>query len=176
MNGNWEPDFIGPKVVEQRLWAKCFDNEVTSLRRAKGGHFLINWNPNACAGNYPYRNYYPGNAYVDMLGIDLYNIGCLTPNTPLTFTQLANEPYGLSHFEAFAAAKRKAMSIPEWGLTELPSGDDPGYIAGMGSAFDTKDFAFEAYFDVSQSDLETLALSTNTPLSLVAFQHWFGAT
>ena len=36
MNGDWEPDFIGPGVSEQKLWAKCFDNEVTSLRQAKG--------------------------------------------------------------------------------------------------------------------------------------------
>ena len=39
MNGNWEPDFIGTTVTEQKLWAKCFDNEVTGLRRAKGRKF-----------------------------------------------------------------------------------------------------------------------------------------
>ena len=175
MNGNWEPDFIGTTVGEQKLWAKCFDDEVTGLRRAKGEDFLIDWNPNSCTGNYPYRNFYPGNAYVNLLGIDQYDNGCLTPNTSLTFMQLADEPYGLAHFEAFAKAKGKPMSIPEWGLNESPSGDDPGYISGMGNEFDTKDFAFEAYFDASKPDLGTLPLGPGTPLSIVAFHQWFSS-
>jgi glycosyl hydrolase family 26 len=174
MNGEWEPDFIGTKVVEQRLWAKCFDNEVTGLRRAKGEHFLIDWNPNACWAPYPYRNFYPGNAYVNLLGLDVYDIGCMTPDDPLTFTQLANEQFGLAHFEAFAKAKGKAMSLPEWALNKSPSGDDPGFIAGVGKAFDTGNFAFEAYFD--EPSAGSLQLSAATPLSVAAFQQWFAST
>lgn len=175
MNGNWEPDFIGTKVAQQRLWAKCFANEVTSLRQAKGESFLIDWNPNACTGDYPFINYYPGNAYVNILGFDLYDVGCMTPYKRLTFTQLANEQLGLSYFEAFAAARGKPMSFPEWGLAILPSGDDPGYIAGMGKAFDTKDFAFEAYFDASGLNIGSLPLGSSTPLSVAAFHQWFGS-
>jgi len=175
MNGEWESDFIGTTVGEQKLWAKCFANEVTGLRRAKGEHFLIVWNPNACAGNYPYRNYYPGNAYVNILGIDLYDEDCHTPYTPVTFSQIVSEPYGLAHFEAFAAAKGKPMSFPEWGLL-ASFGDDPAYISGVGNAFDTHDYAFESYFDVSTPGLGTLPLGPTTPLSLAAFQQWFGST
>jgi Glycosyl hydrolase family 26 len=176
MNGNWEPDFIGPGVAEQKLWARCFDNEVTSLRRAKGEHFLIDWNPNACTGNYPFSNYYPGNAYVNIIGIDLYDVGCLTPTTPLTFAQLAHEPFGLASFESFAQSKKKPMSIPEWGLEQSPSGDDPGYVSGIGKDFDTKDFAFETYFDVDNPGSGILPLASDTPLSLVAFRQWFSTT
>jgi len=175
MNGEWESDFIGTRVFEQKLWEKCFANEVTGLRRAKGEHFLIDWNPNACAGSYRYHNFYPGNAYVDIMGIDLYDEDCLTPTTRVDFSQIVSEPYGLSHFEAFARAKGKPMSIPEWALLES-FGDDPGYISGVGSAFDTNDFAFETYFDVSRSDIGTLPLGPTTPLSLAAFLQWFGST
>ena len=177
MNGNWEPDFIGPGIAEQKLWAKCFDNEVTSLRRAKGEHFLIDWNPNACALNYPFSHYYPGNAYVDIMGIDLYDVGCVTPSTAISFTQLAHETLGLTDFESFAASKKKPMSIPEWGLVDSPAGDDPGYISGMGNAFETRDFAFETYFDVTQPGSSgTLQLGPGTPLSVVAFHQAFGTT
>jgi hypothetical protein len=172
MNGNWEPDFIGTTAPEQKLWAKCFDNEVTSLRRAKGEHFLIDWNINACTGNYRFSDYYPGNAYVDIMGIDLYDVGCLTPSTPLTFAQLADEPFGLADFESFANSKKKPMSIPEWSLQESPSGDDPGYVSGMGREFDTKDFAFETYF-IGDPGGVVLPLGSNTPLSVVAFHQWF---
>lgn len=176
MNGVWEPDFIGMKVSQQKLWAKCFANEVTGLRRAKGEDFLIDWNPNACAGPFPYPNYYPGNAYVNILGLDMYDIGCLQPYTRLTFTELADEPYGLKYFEAFAASKKKPMSFPEWSLNEVPSGDDPGYISGVGEAFKTGDFAFESYFDIGGTNLRTLPLGPATPLSLAAFQTWFAST
>src|ERR1019366_4524359 len=57
----------------ENLWATCFANEVTAMRQATGEHFLFDWNPNACYESVPYANYYPGNAYVDILGLDLYD-------------------------------------------------------------------------------------------------------
>lgn len=174
MNGIWEADFIGTTIVEQKLWAMCFANEATALRQVTGAHFLIDWNPNACVENIPLANYYPGNQYVDIVGLDLFDVGCITPKTPLTFKQLANEPAGLSNFEAFARARGKPMSLPEWGLMLIPSGDNPGYIDGIGSTFATRDFAFETYFDANLEIRPYLPLGPRTPKSLAAFQKWFG--
>jgi beta-mannanase len=173
MNGPWEADFIGTTTQEQNLWAQCFANEVTGLRQAAGEHFLIDWNPNACTQNEPYSSFYPGNAYVDIVGLDFYDVGCDSPSTPLNFTQLSNETYGLTSFEAFAAAQGKPMSFPEWGLANL-AGDDPAYIDGIGSTVATHDFAFEAYFDAGAGS--SLPLGSTTPLSLAAFQKWFGTS
>jgi hypothetical protein len=176
MNGAWEPYFIGTTATEQHRWTQCFDKEVTTLRRVPGEHFLIDWNPNACVANYPYKNYYPGNAYVDIMGLDLYDVGCLTPFKSLTFTQLATETAGLNHFETFAAEKGKPMSLPEWGLSSIPSGDDPGYINGIGAAVDRRNFAFESYFDGTGPNVKALILSSSTPLSVAAFRNWFGTS
>jgi hypothetical protein len=173
MNGSWEIDFMGNTAQEQNLWAQCFANEVTGFRQAPGEHLLFDWNPNACTQSVPYSNFYPGNAYVDILGLDFYDRGCDAPSTALTFAQLSAEPYGLNSFETFAAAQNKPMSFPEWGLLPNPSGDDPAYIDGIGSTVANNDFAFEAYFD-SEIQTGVLALSSSTPLSLAAFQHWFG--
>jgi beta-mannanase len=170
MNGAWESDFVGNTTQEQNLWATCFANEVTGLRQAAGEHFLIDWNPNASTQNIPYANFYPGNAYVNILGLDQYDFSGLTNGT-FTFAQMASEPAGLNNFEAFAAAQGKPMSFPEWGLFSSP-GDDPGYIDGMGSTVANGDFAFEAYYDVGNDN--TLSLGSSTPLSLAAFQKWFG--
>jgi hypothetical protein len=177
MNGPWESDFIGTTVQEQNLWATCFDNEVTALREVPGEHFLIDWNPNACYENVPYANYYPGNSYVDILGLDLYNGVCSAPaesTTPITWNQLATEPAGLSTFEAFAKIHGKPMSFPEWGLLQNANGDDPRYVNGIGSAFTNQDFAFETYFDSGTTG--TLQMGPSTPLSLTAFHKWFGST
>jgi hypothetical protein len=174
MNGVWEADFIGTTKHEQNMWAKCFANEVTGMRQATGEHLLFDWNPNACKGDYAYSNYYPGNAYVDIVGLDLYDVGCETPYTPLSFSQLASEPAGLNKIEAFAKQKGKPMSLPEWGLSTIPSGDDPGYINGIGSAVANGDYAFETYFDASGYNVKALPLGPKTPLSLTAFRQWFG--
>ena len=175
MNGTWESDFVGRKPVEQQQWVKCFDNEVIGLRLAPGEHFLIDWNPNACKYNLPYSRLYPGNSYVDIMGLDLYDVACLAPSKPYSFAKLANEPAGLSSFESFAIAHKKPMSLPEWGLSTIPSGDDPKYIDGIGSAFDSKDFAFEAYFDVTGRKIKALPLGSRTPFSILAFRKWFGS-
>lgn len=174
MNGVWESDFMGTTVQEQRLWASCFDNEVTALRSASGQHFLIDWNVNACKGDYAYQNYYPGNAFVDIVGIDLYDVACLIPNTRVSFAQLSREQLGLSHFEAFARSQGKPMSLPEWGLSTVPAGDDPAYINGIGATVRSRDFAFETYFDAEGAG-KALPLGSKTPNSLVAFQKWFGS-
>jgi hypothetical protein len=174
MNGIWEADFVGTKKVEQKTWAKCFASEVTSFRQVAGEHFLFDWNVNACTGDYPYANYYPGNAYVDIVGLDLYDVGCETPYTSLSFSKLSSERLGLSSFEAFAAAKGKPMSLPEWGLSSIPSGDDPAYINGIGSTVANGNFAFQTYFDQSGPNLKAMPLSSSTPLSLVAYRNWFG--
>jgi hypothetical protein len=173
MNGGWEKDYMGATAQEEGLWATCFANEVTALRQVPGEHFLIDWNPNACTQSVPYSNFYPGNAYVDILGLDFYDQGCEAPNTALTFAQLSNETYGLTSFEAFAAAQGKPMSFPEWGLvTGGPSGDDPAYINGIGETVANNDFAFEAYFDVNAGIGSRLGPAT--PNSVIAFQNQFG--
>jgi beta-mannanase len=171
MNGPWEADYIGTTTNEQNLWATCFANEVTAMRQATGEHFLFDWNPNACSMNVPYANFYPGNAYVDIVGLDIYDLACDTPTTSVSFTQLANEPAGITSFEAFANAQGKPMSFPEWGLESSPSGDDPAYIDGIGSAVANGNFAFEAYFDAGANG--TVPLGSSTPLSLAQFQKWF---
>jgi Glycosyl hydrolase family 26 len=174
MNGIWEADFIGTTNVEQKLWATCFANEVTALRQTPGEHFLIDWNVNACKGDYSYANFYPGNAYVDILGLDLYDVACEIPNTKVTFRQLSDEQLGLKYFESFASAHGKPMSFPEWGLSTIPAGDDPAYVNGIGATVTRGNFSFETYFDAGGLG-KNLPLTGKTPKSLVAFRKWFGA-
>jgi hypothetical protein len=175
MNGNWEVDYVGTTTVERHLWVRCFENEVDGLRLAAGEHFLIDWDPNPCQYDVPYLTLYPGNSYVNILGIDFFDASCAAPKIPYSFARLANQPAGLSTIEAFAKAHHKPLSLPEWGLRVSPSGDDPKFIDGIGSEFDSKDFAFETYFDVPGSQGTALPLGSRTPLSLVSFQRWFGS-
>src|SRR5665213_382005 len=172
-NGPWEGDYVGTTTQEQTLWASCFDNEVTALRQATGEHFLVDWNVNACTQPIPYANYYPGNSYVDIMGLDLYDVACHTPNTAVTFSQLVNEASGLASFETFAAAKGKPMSFPEWGLASSPAGDDPAYVSAIAATVNNGDFAFEEYFDTGSGSSLPID-SGSTPLSAAAYGKSFG--
>ena len=172
MNGPWEKDFVGNTTQEQNLWSTCFANEVSALRQAAGEHFLIDWNPNACTENIPYANFYPGNSYVDIVGLDFYDQSCVTPGTAVPFSQLANEQAGLTSFEAFATAQGKAMSFPEWGLVSGAGGDDAAYINGIGVAVNNGNFAFQAYFDPGVDGI--LQLGSTTPLATAAYSKQFG--
>lgn len=173
MNGIWEEDYVGPTVSEQRLWAECFANEVTAFRKVPGENFLIDWNPNACVEDIPFANYYPGNSYLDIMGLDIYDVSCINPFARQTFRQLSDVPLGIASFEKFAAVTGKPMSFPEWGLKKDPNGDDPAYIDGMGAIFDRRDVAFETYFDVDVKIRPYLALA-QAPHALAAFRKWFG--
>ena len=137
-----------------------------------GEHFIIDWNPNACTENIPYANFYPGNAYVDILGLDFYDQSCITPNTPISWTQLSSETASLTSFESFAAAQGKAMSFPEWGLVSSSNGDDAAYVNGIGTAVATGNFAFQAYFDSGDDGI--MQLGSSTPLATAAYAKQFG--
>jgi hypothetical protein len=166
-NGSWEADYVGSTTAEMNDWAKCFDNEVTAMRAVPGAHFLFVWNPNACTADLPLNEWYPGNSYVDIIGIDSYDQDCSTMKTvsqegwaAFSTNGADNTPNNpdfpsLANMEVFAVANGKPLSIPEWGLI-VGSPDDATYVADMGQMFNTDDFAFESYFDTDNNEIAPL--------------------
>ena len=182
-NGDWEDDYVGRTASEMNAWATCYDNEVAAMRAVSGANFLFVWNPNVCVDDLPLSEWYPGNSYVDIIGVDAYDIDCWTLRsvsqegwTPY-FTDRAANPQGGSDFpslaglEAFAAANGKPMSFPEWGLIRgWP--DDPSYVAGMAQMFNQDNFSFESYFD---NDSDTvIPLGSDIPNATAAYSNAFG--
>jgi hypothetical protein len=157
-NGGWEADYVGSTATEMHDWAKCFDNEVSAMRAVPGAHFLFVWNPNACTNDLPLSGWYPGNSYVDIIGIDAYDQDCSTHMTvsqegwaAFSTDSAANTPNdpdfpSIANIEAFAAAHGKPLSFPEWGLGS-DAADDAAYITDMARMFKQDNFSFESYFD-----------------------------
>jgi beta-mannanase len=84
------------------------------------------WTPiNNYPGSTPLRSIYPGDAYVDLVGIDGFNWGTTHPSGWETFTQVFNS--SLADIRAFTA---KPIWITEAGSTEL-GGDKAAWIAQM---------------------------------------------
>lgn len=179
MNGSWEPDFTGTTPAEQRSWAACFAQEAGAMRAVPGAHFLFDWNPNACVGNFPLSAFYPGNAAVDLVGVDAYDAPCSRAGEPTApgaaaFQALAAEPDGLDAVTAFAARQHKPMSLPEWGTQQAPTGmgDDGTYVRSIGAWVAANDVAFQCYFD--RGDDGILTLSAANPNTLHAYATAFG--
>ena len=164
-NGDWETDFVGTTSAEMTAWAQCFDHEVSAMRAASGAHFLFIWNPNVCTANLPISRWYPGNSYVDIIGVDAYDADCETLNTVgqegWTAYSTDNAASGsknsdfpsLVNFASFAAAHGKPLSLPEWGLGK---GDDPAYVTDLMQMFKNDNFAYECYFDTNDFGIAKL--------------------
>jgi mannan endo-1,4-beta-mannosidase len=99
MNGNWYWWSAGTTAQYVRLWRMEFDY----LTRTKGLHnLLFVWTPNAESGHY--AEYYPGDAYVDIAGLDFYHPinGLPVPKidgyNELTTRVARSKPFGLAEF------------------------------------------------------------------------------
>jgi Glycosyl hydrolase family 26 len=181
-NGDWEADFVGSTKSEMSDWAKCYDNEVTAMRAVAGTHFLFVWNPNACTANLPLSGWYPGNSYVDIIGVDAYDEDCSTLKTVSqegweayatnSATNNPNDPNfpSIDNIAAFAAAHGKPLSFPEWGL-DTGKPDDAQYVTNMGKLFNNSDFAFETYFDTNDDGIAPLGSSI--PKATAAYSQAF---
>jgi hypothetical protein len=168
-NGSWEADYVGMTSAEMSDWGKCYANEVTAMNNVSGTHFLFVWNPNICTANIPLSSWYPGNAYVNIIGADAYDVDCDTLQTvgqegwATYYTDNSNGNVratsypSLSNIEAFAVANGKAMAFPEWGLTV--GDDDPAYVNGLVAMFNSDNFSYQCYFDDGDNGIAQLGSS-----------------
>ena len=81
------------------------------------------WSPNvAYSGSTPFGDLYPGDAYVDWVGLDGYNGGRALSQRWLSFSQIF-----MASYETLAAMGSKPMMITETASTEL-GGDKAAWI------------------------------------------------
>jgi mannan endo-1,4-beta-mannosidase len=99
MNGNWYWWSMGTTTQYRKLWQM----EFNYLTKTKGLHnLLFTWTPSAGIGNY--ARYYPGAAYVDITGLDLYATinGAPVPRAggynELTTQVAPSKPFGLTEY------------------------------------------------------------------------------
>ncbi|MFJ9630159.1 glycoside hydrolase family 26 protein [Streptomyces sp. NPDC101175] len=121
MNGTTYTHRCAPDPTSwKRYWARI----VTAMRSVPGQRFRFDFTPNRGHDAIPWPDCYPGDAYVDVIGMDAYD----APRG-LSFTDQLTEPYGLLAQVDFARAHHKPIAYPEWGLFD--NGDNPTYMGGM---------------------------------------------
>lgn len=142
MNGNW---YKWSAVSSPSNYAACFRQIVTTMRAVQGAKFTFDFNPNIGPGTFPAELAYPGDAYVDEVGVDVYDTSWTWYPTPWGTTgdqaklnawnYLLKGDHGLNFWSAFAAAHGKPLSITEWGMTWRSDGhaggDDVNFMDQM---------------------------------------------
>lgn len=165
-NGDWY-DWSAKGRAPQ--YAGCFKRIVTTMRETTGAHFRFDWSPNLGTGTFPAEQAYPGDAYVDYVGVDAYDTS--------SWKRLYSGDHGLRFWSRFAARHHKSMAVPEWGVAGGGGGrgDDPTYIDHMLSFMTTANnhVAYEQYFDVTSSVARHgIDPGTSFPRSRAKFLQW----
>ena len=198
-NGGWFPWHAGGQAAN---FVGAFRKIVSAMRSVPGADYRFEWNPDiGDLGIGDLAQYYPGDSYVDLVGLDVYDTDWGTyGGADAEFATMESEPYGLNWLATFGAAHNKPLVFPEWGLgwgtcsasgqaisaanTQVCGGDDATFIDDMAGWFASHDVAEATYWDYGTSSVDgcpgSCALSsdatppTGNPLTARALVNDFG--
>ncbi len=148
---------------------------VTTMRAVPGTKELqFCWNPAMGWQQFPSEKAWPGDEYVDIVGLDVYDESWMKDTYPwpegASVSEIASRrravwekvllhgDHGLMFWKNFATAHRKPFSIPEWGVNnrgDKHGGLDNVFFVEQMHAFitnPTNRVYFHCYFDVQAGD------------------------
>ncbi len=138
----WEfnmPSFPWYAAGQSTAFIAYWQQIVNTMRAVPGANFSFEWNAARGSGGASDRamgnfdSYYPGDAYVDVVGLDVYDQAWDTyPGATQEFQSALTQPWGLNWISGLAAAHGKALAIPELGLGQGPSAANSGVITAVG--------------------------------------------
>jgi hypothetical protein len=193
---SWAGDFV-----------PAYQNIVNSMRSVSGAKFKFIWNPlvssNASCPGGNLENFYPGDKYVDVVALDVYDgVGQTTASDAARWTDLVNgvnagkwtsispdaisgkkyEGYGLNWLTAFGKEHGKEIAIPEWGLDSSSQqdggGDDAYFVTHMADWIKANTTGPAVFWNYGHGNLPLdIPNETNggTPAATAAFKAAFGA-
>jgi hypothetical protein len=177
-NGGWYP---WAAKQDPANWVTMWRRIVTAMRSVPGQHFQFDWNPTWGMQQIEPTKVYPGDAFVDVIGVDTYNAtwekSTLEPGP--RWQSFVDAPYGLKWQADFAASHGKKLSMPEWGTGTRPDGhgpgDDPYFVAEMAKWLHARDVLYHDYWNYDAPDYRARLDDGQFPKSAQAFLQSFGA-
>ena len=179
-NGTW---YYWNAATDPNAYIGCFRQIVTTMRAVAGQQFLFDWNPNIGPMTLPGEKAYPGDAYVDFVGLDVYDYSptnyfgnsASAAGYAAAWDFLYNGDHGLAFWVNFTRSHGKRMAITEWGVSDWADGhgggDNPSFINNLLNFMVTNGIAYEHYFDCdNSSDQHKVDSSWRFPNSLAALK------
>jgi hypothetical protein len=162
MNGNWFPWSVtsGTTASFITAWRRFRGLQLTYAPNAK-----LVFSPNVESSSIGWPSMWPGDTYVDVLGVDMYNQFQAQVSSSADWTAKLNtsvtvggvsEPRGLGAYRQYAQTHGVPISIPEWGgnsESEASGGNNGAFITGVlnyvfANAGNTAGkFLYEVYFN-----------------------------
>jgi hypothetical protein len=140
-------------------YAECF-RQIVGAVHTTAPAMKFDWTVNrgVSAGLADATQAYPGDDYVDIVGIDSYD-SYPGAKSQETWEEQYSGNYGLKFWADFAAQHGKKLSVPEWGLYPGTAhagnngGDNAFYVGKMVDFFKSEgaNLAYEAYFNEDAS-------------------------
>lgn len=181
-NGDW---YTWRAKDKTRAFIEYWRQIVTTMRSVPGTEKLrFCWNPTLGDQQFPADEAWPGDEFVDYVGVDVYDETWNADTYPWPANAspaeierrqrkvwdewIMNSPRGLAFWRKFARDHGKPLAFPEWGVADAPhqhgGKDNPYFIAQM-HAFITdpaNGVAFHCYFDINSPE-HTHQLSPAVP-------------
>ncbi|WP_189045156.1 glycoside hydrolase family 26 protein [Aliidongia dinghuensis] len=172
-NGNWQP------------WSSHKDNvhfmsyyrRIVSLMRAvPGARFQFEWCPNVGTGSLAPDQSYPGDDFVDIVGMDVYDghYSAIDAAADSRWNYFVTRDYGLQWQVDFANAHGKRFSLPEWACCGASTGDDPYFINQMARWLRNNGYLYADYWDSNTVYRGELS-NGQYPMAAAAYLADFGA-
>ncbi|MDF2924794.1 MAG: hypothetical protein K0R57_3708 [Paenibacillaceae bacterium] len=175
-NGDWFPWTVlagegENQTLKTQHFTQAFREFVDTFRNVSD-KFRFEWNVNV-GKDFPLETAYPGNSYVDIIGMDIYDEG--TSDAQNRFQYALTRSYGLNWLRDFANARNKPIAISEWGVGGRDSGDSPVMVENMYNFFRATNTVFQLYWDSNADYGGQLRPVTSYPNASAKFKQLFGS-
>jgi|GEM_PF-6051663 len=158
---------------------------VITMRSVPGAAFKFDWCPSNGSSHSGGKQLdaasaYPGDAYVDYIGMDIYDQSWSSQRADQSarWNEYLTQKDGLDWQRDFAAAHGKQMSFPEWGVGHrvdgYGGGDSPYFIERMYEWIRTNNVAYHNYFEFADTVLDAALFGGKSPNASKRFIELFG--
>jgi glycosyl hydrolase family 26 len=140
-NGNWMP--WAAAGHEQEFIAAY--RQFVDTFRAVSDRFRFEWNLNVGGTEMDPAKAYPGDQYVDVIGMDFYyDTAWDSRDAVIAWNHMVSRPFGLKWLEDFAAAHKRPTAYPEWGVNSDTAGP---YIQNAAAWFASHNVLYQNYWN-----------------------------
>ncbi len=158
MNGTWQNWSVTSANAQDFIAA--FQHIAALAHGFSGANIQVVWNPNQ-GGSLALQDFYPGNASVDVIGLDTYGAPVGQDTDPQATS--SGSDVELSSIIAFAKQQGKPFALPETGA----GATDTAFPTNLANALTAANepLAFMNVWDVPEGGSSSLQWSTNSAAS-----------
>jgi hypothetical protein len=178
-SGGWYPWTVHSD--EEAGQFAAYWRRIVTIMRKVAPQLQFDWNPAIGWAPFDPANAYPGNAYVDYIGVDVYDQSWIQDyqDPAARWNDYLHGQWSLNWYVQFARAHDKPLSVPEWGLVNREDGhgggDDPLFVQNMHDWMQQHHVAYEVYFEFNAPDGDHALMDGQFPQSADIYRQLFGS-